>query len=101
MQERKRNNLVILALAGSILASAVLVSMNQVNSARIINPIPTATDQPSSVGSSSDDYVKLQRQVNDLQGRLNSFTECANRNFTELSFWSNSQNGSLFVIRCN
>jgi uncharacterized protein YlxW (UPF0749 family) len=101
MQERKRNNLVILALAGSILASAILVSMNQVNSARLRNPTPTATDQPSSVGSSSADYVKLQNQINDLQSRLNSFTECSDRNFSSLSFWVNFENQKPIIVRCN
>lgn len=69
MPKEKRNNLAIFTLAGSILISSVLVSMNQAS------------------GAPSDrDMSVLQMEVRNLKSELSSFKSCMNRNMTSLQF---------------
>ena len=69
MPKEKRNNLAIYTLAGSILISSVLVSMNQANSA-----------------PSDRDISVLQMEVRNLKSELSSFKSCMNKNMTSLQF---------------
>lgn len=78
MPKEKRNNLAIYTLAGSILISSVLVSMNQAS------------------GAPSDrDMSVLQMEVRNLKSELSSFKSCMNRNMTSLQFEK-----PKFVISC-
>ena len=78
MPKEKRNNLAIYTLAGSILLSSVLVSMNQAN------------------GAPSDrDVSLLQMEVRNLKSDLSSYKRCMNRNMTHIQF-----NTSNFVTPC-
>jgi hypothetical protein len=78
MPKEKRNNLAIYTLAGSILISSVLVSMNQAN------------------GVPSDrDMSVLQMEVRNLKSELSSFKSCMNKNMTSLQFEK-----PKFVISC-
>lgn len=78
MPKEKRNNLAIYTLAGSILISSVLVSMNQANSA-----------------PSDRDISVLQMEVRNLKSELSSFKSCMNKNMTSLQFEK-----PKFVISC-
>jgi hypothetical protein len=78
MPKEKRNNLAIYTLAGSILISSVLVSMNQAN------------------GVPSDrDMSVLQMEVRNLKSDLSSYKKCMNRNMTHIQFAT-----SEFVSNC-
>lgn len=78
MPKEKRNNLAIYTLAGSILISSVLISMNQAS------------------GAPSDrDMSVLQMEVRNLKSELSSFKSCMNRNMTSLQFEK-----PKFVISC-
>lgn len=78
MPKEKRNNLAIYTLAGSILLSSVLISMNQAN------------------GAPSDRDIKsLQSEVSRLKSDLSSYKQCMNRNMTHIQF-----NTANFVSSC-
>jgi len=64
MQKEKRNNLAIYTLAGSILISSVLISMNQ--------------------AQGSYETYELERKINKLEDKLEDFTYCVNSNFSSV-----------------
>jgi hypothetical protein len=69
MPKEKRNNLAIYTLAGSILISSVLVSMNVANSA--------PTDRDISV---------LRLDISKLRNELASYKRCMNKNMVTVQF---------------
>lgn len=78
MPKEKRNNLAIYTLAGSILISSVLVSMNQAS------------------GAPSDrDMSVLQMEVRNLKSDLYSYKQCMNKNMTTIRF-----ENLPFVVSC-
>jgi hypothetical protein len=78
MPKEKRNNLAIYTLAGSILISSVLVSMNHANSA-----------------PSDRDMSVLQMEVRNLKSDLSSYKRCMNKNMTTIQF-----ENFPFVVSC-
>jgi hypothetical protein len=64
MPKEKRNNLAIYTLAGSILISSVLVSMNQ--------------------AQGSYETYELERKIDKLEDKLEAFTYCVNSNFSSV-----------------
>jgi len=64
MPKEKRNNLAIYTLAGSILISSVLVSMNQ--------------------AQGSYETYELERKIDKLEDKLASFSSCVNSNFNSV-----------------
>ncbi len=69
MPKEKRNNLAIYTLAGSILLSSVLVTINQANA------VPSVRD-----------ISVLQMEVRNLKSDLSSYKRCMNRNMTHIQF---------------
>jgi hypothetical protein len=69
MAKEKRNNLAIYTLAGSILLSSVIVSMNSANSA-----------------PSDRDISILRLEIMNVSGSLANFKRCVNNNFSNISF---------------
>jgi len=76
MPKEKRNNLAIYTLAGSILISSVLVSMNQ--------------------AQGSYETYELERKINKLEDKLEDFTYCVNSNFSSVR----SKKPTLVNTRC-
>ena len=64
MSKEKRSNLAIYTLAGSILLSSVLVSMNQAN---------------------GGDNMQLEIKIRQLERGIDSLKNCINSNFSSLS----------------
>ena len=64
MSKEKRSNLAIYTLAGSILLSSVLVSMNQANGV---------------------DNMQLELKIRQLERSIDSLKNCVNSNFSSLN----------------
>ena len=81
MPKEKRSNLAIYTLAGSILLSSVIVSMNQANGGIVVNPVPTS---PAGKSKPIDTNSKNTSDISSLSYQIRELKDCVNSNFRRI-----------------